>query len=124
MLAGAAIVVREPVHVAAFTGASRPGFGVVLALVGSMGVFINHATMACTRANDALTTNVIGSAKNIVMTVVGMVAFGDFVFAPWNVVGLILSAGGTLWYATANLKVRREGAGRAGGDEADKKGTM
>lgn len=103
-----AVAVGEPARVATFTGASAPGFGVVLALAGSMGVFVNHATMVCTRANRPLTTSVVGSAKNIVMTIIGMLAFNDFVFAPWNMSGLVLSAAGTVWYAASEWKsIRR-----------------
>ena len=108
MLAAAAVVVGEPTRVWAFTGATSPGFPAVLALAGCMGVFINHATMVCTRTNGALTTSVAGSAKNIIMSIVGMLAFHDFVYSPWNMVGLVISAVGTFWYcATEFLGMQR-----------------
>ena len=108
LLGGAAVVVGEPARVVAFTGAGRPGFAVVMALAGCMGAFINHATMVCTRANGPLTTSVVGSAKNIVMTVVGMLAFGDYVYAPWNMAGLAVSASGTVWYAASEWRAMRQ----------------
>jgi solute carrier family 35 len=127
LLGLAALMVGEPAKVAAFPGAAAPGFAIVLALAGSMGVFINHATMVCTRVNGPLTTSVAGSAKNIVMTAIGMLAFNDFVYAPWNTAGLVVSAGGTVWYAASEysgLRRRAKGAGGqqgSGGGDSDMK---
>jgi hypothetical protein len=118
LLGLAALVVGEPAKVAAFPGAAAPGFAVVLALAGSMGVFINHATMVCTRANGPLTTSVVGSAKNIVMTAIGMLAFNDFVYAPWNMAGLVVSAGGTVWYGVSEFRGMRRRAAAAAAREA------
>lgn len=73
----------------------------------ALGLTINHSTFVCTRFNDPLTTSVAGSVKNIAMTFIGAVAFGDFLYAPWNAVGLGLSMAGAIWYATKSaLKVR------------------
>jgi len=61
----------------------------------------------CTRFNDPLTTSVAGSVKNIAMTFIGAVAFGDFRFAPWNALGLGMSMAGAIWYATKSaIKAR------------------
>ena len=59
-----------------------------------LGLTINHSTFVCTRYNEPLTTSVAGSLKNILMTLIGAVSFGDFVYAKWNVVGLGLSMAG------------------------------
>ncbi len=73
-----------------------------------LGLTINHSTFICTRFNDPLTTSVAGSVKNIIMTCIGAVSFGDFVYAKWNVIGLGVSMSGAVWYATrAAMKVRR-----------------
>ena len=72
-----------------------------------LGLTINHSTFVCTRYNEPLTTSVAGSLKNILMTLIGAVSFGDFVYAKWNVVGLGLSMAGAIWYATrAAIKAR------------------
>ena len=34
------------------------------------------------------------------MTIVGALAFGDFIFAPWNAAGLVVGMTGALWFAT------------------------
>jgi solute carrier family 35 protein len=104
MLAGVAVVSGEAARLGRGTHggvrawAGQPGLVTTLALAASLGVAVSHATLTCTRVNDALTTNVVGSAKNLVMTVIGMVAFGDFVWQPWNVVGLAIGAVGTVTY--------------------------
>ena len=79
---------------------------VTLLLSCVLGLTINHSTFVCTRYNDPLTTSVAGSLKNIIMTVVGALSFGDFLYAKWNVVGLGMSMAGAIWYATrAAIKV-------------------
>lgn len=65
-----------------------------------LGLSINHSTFVCTRYNDPLTTSVAGNLKNVLMTVIGALAFRDFVFQPWNAVGLGISMAGAVWYAT------------------------
>ena len=81
---------------------------VVLMMCCMLGLTINHSTFICTRFNDPLTTSVAGSVKNIIMTCIGAVSFGDFVYAKWNVVGLGVSMAGAVWYATrAAVKVSK-----------------
>lgn len=80
---------------------------VTLMLSCVLGLTINHSTFVCTRYNDPLTTSVAGSLKNIIMTLIGAVSFGDFIYAKWNVIGLGVSMAGAIWYATrAAIKVR------------------
>jgi drug/metabolite transporter (DMT)-like permease len=87
---------------------SRPrGAQLTLLAACALGLTINHSTFVCTRFNDPLTTSVAGSVKNIAMTFIGAVAFGDFRFAPWNALGLGMSMAGAIWYATKSaIKVR------------------
>ena len=73
---------------------------VTLALSCILGLSINHSTFVCTRVNDPLTTSVAGSIKNIMMTLLGAVAFPDFRFRPSNAAGLGLSMAGAIYYAT------------------------
>ena len=84
--------------------ANQPGLVSTLALAASLGVAVSHATLTCTRVNSPLTTNVVGSAKNLVMTLIGMVAFGDFVWQPWNVAGLAVGAVGTVVFTVSGIK--------------------
>lgn len=77
-----------------------------LLLSCALGLTINHSTFVCTRYNDPLTTSVAGNLKNVLMTGLGVFAFGDFYFHKWNAVGICISMGGAIWYATrAALRV-------------------
>jgi len=78
-----------------------------LMLSCALGLTINHSTFVCTRYNDPLTTSVAGNLKNVLMTAVGVFAFGDFLYHRWNTIGICISMGGAIWYATrAALRVR------------------
>lgn len=74
-----------------------PHFQLLLALSCVLGMAVNHSTFVCTRQTSPLTTSVAGSIKNIVMTIVGAFAFGDFIYHPINVVGVIISMLGAVW---------------------------
>lgn len=65
-----------------------------------LGLSINHSTFICTRYNDPLTTSVAGNLKNVLMTAVGVFAFGDFFYHRWNSLGICISMAGAIWYAT------------------------
>lgn len=92
------------------TGCPRPPVvQLVLFLASALGLSINHSTFVCTRINEPLMTSVAGNLKNAVMTIVGALAFPDFIFDPANASGLALSMTGAVWYATRSaLKVRQK----------------
>lgn len=73
-----------------------------MALLSScaLGLTINHSTFVCTRYNDPLTTSVAGNLKNIIMTGIGIFAFGDFFYHKFNALGIAISMVGAIWYAT------------------------
>lgn len=75
-------------------------FRVTLAASCMLGLAVNHSTFVCTRATSPLTTSVTGSFKNVLMTLVGMIAFGDFKFKVANLLGIAVSMLGGIWYAT------------------------
>lgn len=81
-----------------------PGFHIIFISSCCLGLTINHSTFVCTRLNDPLTTHVAGNFKNILMTLLGTVAFGDFIFHNWLLVGLGISLCGSVYYAS--IKVR------------------
>ena len=87
----------------------NPEFLFMLFLASALGLSINHSTFICTRINEPLMTSVAGNLKNAVMTIVGALAFPDFVFDPANTLGLGLSMTGAIWYATRSaLKARQK----------------
>ena len=78
-----------------------------MALSSILGLIVSHSTFVCTRVNDPIMTSTAGNLKNVIMTILGAFAFGDFRFNMWNSVGLGLSMVGAVWYAAKSaMKVQ------------------
>jgi len=109
MLLLAVLFFKEPIRIVDFPDIVNPHFLIVLFLASALGLSINHSTFLCTRVNDPLMTSVAGNLKNAVMTIVGAIAFPDFVFDRANAAGLAVSMAGALWYATRSaIKARQK----------------
>lgn len=87
-------------------------FVFVLFLASALGLTINHSTFLCTRVNEPLMTSTCGNLKNGAMTVIGAIAFPDFIFEARNAFGLGLSMAGAIFYATRSA-LRARGNSRA-----------
>lgn len=86
---------------------SHPPFIVAYLCSAFLAFFLNYSTFWCTRANSALTTSVTGQTKNILTTLVGVLAFGGVHVTILGALGLLTSVAGSVMYGVVKFNEKR-----------------
>jgi hypothetical protein len=81
-----------------------PHYGNVYFMVNfSLSVFLafllNLSTFYCTSLNTARTQTVVGQLKNFAAFLLGLLLFDDYIYEPFNFLGLWIGFAGSVWYA-------------------------
>lgn len=84
----------------------NPLFWGAFVLASTLGTFMTYVVFLSATVNSPLLTSITGNLKDVVATVIGAIAFGDFVPTPLKVTGLAVSLLGGGTFAAVKLHER------------------
>jgi hypothetical protein len=99
-----ALLTGEMGTLAAFPHRADPSFWAAFIAASIMGLVLSYSSLLCTTHNSPLATSITGNAKDVVITIIGAIAFPGFKATATSVAGLILSFTGSGLYSYVNLR--------------------